>query len=507
MSSHDEKKVDPSGISLKQKRARTTSKRLFMRQVKNVCQGIEDGEDVDLVKDWFEEVRLSRANVQEHHVLYVNTLDDDEAEEAESWLDEVETSFNEVQRIWYKYRSKKESEAIKRKEEKAGQIGIKLNRVELPKFSGEVRDYPRFKTDFQNQVMPHTASEDAAAYTLRSCLNKRGQDVIKLVDTLKEMWEKLDEEFGDPSMVSDIIINDIKRFRMKDDKRKLIEFIEVIEQGYHDLRRLEMEKEISNTAVVSMIEAKLPEETRRKWAEKVCSDESEVSRKDKFPHLLKFLQETKRTLNYMNTDLRDPGRGNVQSTSKPGYVNFTTQEEKTIKLKCLVHGTGHSTEMCRAYQALNHPEKMKLLKEKGGCWACLKRGHIQKDCKRKKKCGIRGCSEYHHETLHSKTETAPPQPVMTNLSSTGDRDSACLLQVMEVQAGSEDEVKLNVLWDGGATISLITKKKAAQLGLEGFPCQLSCWCWLCQKADPIKEVHPTTQRSKRQDRRNNSVRN
>ena len=85
MSSHDKKRVDPSGISLKQKRARTTSKRLFMRQVKNVCQGIEDGEDVDLDKDWFEEVRLSRANVQEHHVLYVNTLDDDEAEEAESY--------------------------------------------------------------------------------------------------------------------------------------------------------------------------------------------------------------------------------------------------------------------------------------------------------------------------------------------------------------------------------------------------------------------------------------
>ena len=225
---------------------------------------------------------------------------------------------------------------------------MELNRVELPKFSGEVRDYPRFKTDFQNQVMPHTASEHAAAYTLRSCLNKRGQDVIKLVDTLKEIWEKLDEEFRDPSMLSDIIIN-IKRFRMRDDKRKLIEFIEVIEQGCHDLRRLKMEKEISNTAVVSMIEAKLPEETRRKWAEKVCSDESEVSRKDKFPHLLKFLQETKRTLKYMNADLRDPGRGNVQSTSKPRYVNFTTQEEKTIKLKCLVHDTGHSTEVCRAY--------------------------------------------------------------------------------------------------------------------------------------------------------------
>ena len=94
--------------------------------------------------------------------------------------------------------------------------------------------------------------------------------------------------------------------------------------------------------------------------------------------------------------------------------------------------------------------------------------------KEKEVCSIRGCNEYHHETLHPESETAAPVPVMTtNLSSAGDRTSVCLLQVMGVQAGGKDEVMLNIMWDGGATISLITKNKAAELGLEGSPCQLS----------------------------------
>ena len=463
-------KVQETQISLK--RSRTTAKRLFNRQINNLRQGIQDEEDVDLLNDWFEEVRKSRINVQERHVLYVNTLEDEEADEAEAWMDEVEESFTGIQRIWYKYRKcKEQGEKGARAEKQSNEIGIRLSRVELPKFSGEIRDYPRFKADFQKQVMPQATSDENAAYTLRTCLSKRSQEVVKLVDNLSDMWDKLDEEFGDPSIVSDLIVNDIKKFRMKDDKKRLVEFIEVVEHGYHDLRRLGMEREISNTAVVSMIEAKLPEDTRRKWAEKICSDKSEVNKKDKFPQLLKFLQETKRTLKYMNADLRDPGRGNV-SPNKPGFVNLTIKEELKPKMKCLLHSTeGHSTENCRGFQSLKREDKFKLLREKGGCWSCLKRGHRQGDCRFKKKCGVRGCEEHHHRSLHALPDVGgAASPVMT---ATDDNNPICLLQVMEVQAGVEPRRKLNVLWDGGATISLITSKKAAEMGLEGTPCQLS----------------------------------
>ena len=32
--------------------------------------------------------------------------------------------------------------------------GLKLQPMPLPKFNGEIREYPRFKDDFKNQVIP-----------------------------------------------------------------------------------------------------------------------------------------------------------------------------------------------------------------------------------------------------------------------------------------------------------------------------------------------------------------
>jgi len=44
---------------------------------------------------------------------------------------------------------------------------------------------------------------------------------------------------------------------------------------------------------------------------------------------------------------------------------------------------------------------------------------------------------------------------------------------MQVTTGTEKPSKLTTLWDGGATISLITFAKARSIGLVGEPVQLS----------------------------------
>ena len=75
-----------------------------------------------------------------------------------------------------------------------------------------------------------------------------------------------------------------------------------------------------------------------------------------------------------------------------------------------------------------------------------------------------------------------------------DENSAIrLLQVMKVEAGNDTGKKLNIIWDGGATVSLITTRKAAELEFEGTP-SFSDRSWLCQETDPISEVYPPTQR-------------
>ena len=159
---------------------------------------------------------------------------------------------------------------------------LRLEKVKMPLFTGEIGDYPLFKTDFEKQVVP-TINEENAPYILRSCLSKEPADVVKSIDDdLDTMWKRLDEKYGDPAKVVDVIMNAIQNTRnLKDGKnKKFVEFINIVEDGYRDLKRLGLEKEITTTSSVSVIVKKLPTDVRKEWAKLVSSKDSTVNKMD-----------------------------------------------------------------------------------------------------------------------------------------------------------------------------------------------------------------------------------
>ena len=101
--------------------------------------------------------------------------------------------------------------------------------------------------------MPHPQSDDVS-YVLRSCLGSDPATTVKsIADDISEMWKRLDEKYGDPAKVADIIIDGIRRtriIRQGEEKR----FVEFVEDGYRDLKRLGLESEITTTSSVSIIE-------------------------------------------------------------------------------------------------------------------------------------------------------------------------------------------------------------------------------------------------------------
>ena len=72
---------------------------------------------------------------------------------------------------------------------------------------------------------------------------------------------RLDERYGKPSKLTDVIMNDIKHFRaiVEGDYKQFTEFVNLVENSCHDLERTKMEREISNSHTVTPIEEKLPE--------------------------------------------------------------------------------------------------------------------------------------------------------------------------------------------------------------------------------------------------------
>jgi len=171
--------------------------------------------------------------------------------------------------------------------------GLKLERMRMPSFDGNIRDYPRFKADFLKQVVPQTKGDDSTAYALKSCLRGTPIDITKNVDDdLNEMWKRLDEKYGTTSKLTETIMFDVKRIKpLKDEEEQNFEFVDIIEQGYRDLARMKVEHELANTTVIGLLEEKLPKNIRREWSKRVNAKDTDIRDDNRFSSFLSFLLE------------------------------------------------------------------------------------------------------------------------------------------------------------------------------------------------------------------------
>ena len=217
-----------------------------------------------------------------------------------------------------------------------------------------------------------------------------------------------------------------------------------------------------------MIEKKLPTDVKKEWAKFVSSVHSTFDKTDKFPSLLKFLLNQKRAIEYENAELRNDSqvKGFVHLSEKNDSKETTSYWKPS---KCLCHeGANHLTPECRAYLSKSIEERKGILKEKGACWSCLKRGHRIQECRNKNVWGVNGCTRRHHETLHEEKHEINV-PASANTCNNRSIDT-CLLQVQRIQTKREFA---NVLWDNGASLCFITNKKAKEEKLKVINAQLS----------------------------------
>ena len=157
-------------------------------------------------------------------------LDLQTKESAESeirWIHDIQRKYNGIiekldVQIAKDEQLKESKQAIKEKT-----TNLSLEKIKLPKFDGEIREYPQFKRDFQRHVEP-TLDKGDVSYVLRSCLGKEPYETVKSVDDdINEMWKRLDDKYGDPAKVAEVIIDSNRRtkiIREGEDKR-LVEYL------------------------------------------------------------------------------------------------------------------------------------------------------------------------------------------------------------------------------------------------------------------------------------------
>ena len=408
------------------------------------------------------------------YIDYVTLLTDDDSVALSSNMDECTERYNSVRSSIDQYIMSK------KKDESSKSTLFHMEKMPLPKFDGSIRNYPQFKKDFTELVLP-SVGKNESSYILRQCLARDVNDYLgSCTVDVEEMLDRLDLKYGDPSKIVESIVADIRRFKRPDDDEyeKIVQFVNLVEIGYRDLKELELEDELTNTNTISVIENKLPKRMQMEWYRLIHREAAKIDKKYKFNHLLKFMREERNAIEYATSDIRKSkvspySTSDIRKSKVSPYSNVLTVESNVET--CIIHfwSTNHSTADCRTFHNLNINNKLDVLKEKNACHGCLISGHSLAECKVKKKCDVgSGCLKYHHSSLHvdSKNGTAT---ALRMIDTDHDIVDYVLLPIMKVEPESKRCKYLSCLWDSAADISLITNSKANQMRLKGKPAKLS----------------------------------
>ena len=342
---------------------------------------------------------------------------------------------------------------------------FKLEKPKLPSFSGDVREYVIFRSDFKHAIEARYTKRDAITM-LRTCLKEKPLELIKGIGSDYEAaWDFLDAIYGDPRFVSDTITQDIMKFRPLHDGEdtRFCDLVHLVNRSYNTLKEVGIPSDMNNSHMLSIIEQKMCADDRKIWARELEREKKTAT-----------LQEL---LSWMTVEMKSRMRATAPIRVTPiqrRIVHHVSAESSNrylpIRHKCWIClNSAHWPDQCPKFAQLSIDDRYRSAKENNVCFSCLKKAgkdHKASNCSRRRQCpkldnGIQ-CTSFHHQLLH-KTK-----PVQIGVATAIDENEAVLPIISANLSNSSGFFKrANVLLDSGAQISLIRQDTAAILGLQG----------------------------------------
>ncbi|XP_071948817.1 uncharacterized protein [Antedon mediterranea] len=348
---------------------------------------------------------------------------------------------------------------------------LSLPRTPLKHYDGDPVYYHSFITSYQS-MMSGVNDDSVKLNTLILFCKGKALDAIQFcvmkppTEGFKAAWDTLRERFGNTAIIVQAWVQKILT-RGKVNVHSLREFSDDIENCYEALSALGYLNELNNQASVKQIIDGLPKFLQNRW----CRENQKIKAKGTNPSLKDIVMFVKTAA----LETSDPVFGN-QEQQKPQEkhkVRVNQIAAKTEYHKCWVcQNDDHWTDQCEAMLKLSSDERMKMVKEKHACFACLKiagRNHRMANCTRRKRCNKlvdkQCCDKYHHPLLHPEVKAGNVGLVGLSKSVI---DNEPLLQVLEVEViNGNTSKKANVMLDNGSQGTFIREGFVNSLGIQG----------------------------------------
>ena len=141
------------------RKMRDLEETIYQSQANNVAEIIrkekeKDGSSGKMVSEAISELKLQLDKCKLVNKDYISILEEKSAQVEMKWIQDLQGIYDNLS---YE-KSAIEDKHVGKSKVPRGDGGLKLERMKMPHFNGNVRDYARFKSDFLKQIMPEIGS-------------------------------------------------------------------------------------------------------------------------------------------------------------------------------------------------------------------------------------------------------------------------------------------------------------------------------------------------------------
>ena len=370
--------------------------------------------------------------------------------------------------------------------------GVRLPKLDVPVFDGSILHWRQFWEQFSVAVHERAtlANSEKYVYLLHALKDGSAKVVIDGLSQSSDNYdvaiECLKARYDRPRLIHQAhvkMIIDTQPLK-EGSGRELRRLHDVAQQHLRALKSMDCDP--SGPFITSMLELKLDAGTMFEW-QKHTQSQADV------PHyndLLSFInlraQAAESSVQQAGTRYQKPEHPVKRPANAPRQVTtFATNIDSSVHCS-LCKADKHPLYVCPSFRAMNHSDKVALLKERKACMNCLSSGHFAKNCKSSHRC--KRCQRAHHTLLHvddqrsgessagstnasqTSTATAPTIDTAINVSTSHAAiplHSSTLLMTCKVFVTAPDgtSIEARALLDNASSALFISERIAQHLRL------------------------------------------
>ena len=274
---------------------------------------------------------------------------------------------------------------------------VKLPELSLRSFDGDITKWTTFWESYESSIHRNDGLSDIDKFNyLKSLLEKTAREAIEGLQLTSANYREaiaiLEKRFGNKRAIiakhMEVLLN-LEAVTSMHDIKGLRRLYDVVETNVRSLRSLGVESDTYGNLLSSVFSNKLPTELRLIVSRNLKEDEWEL---DKFMEIVEqeIIARERASTAASEATLKKQVR-----TQPTAVALLSNSSEPT----CCYCRQAHFSNNCKKVTDID--KRKEILRARGRCYNCLRRGHISRDCHSNSRCT--SCNGKHHTTICSKS--------------------------------------------------------------------------------------------------------